>query len=69
MGRPFDEAGLLVVAAALEQHLLEDAQPRPLPNLVLNPIECAPGTHPKARALAEKMWASKKGDRPGGMFG
>lgn len=59
MGRPWAEATLLQCAAALEQQMLEDGIPHPVPSLSINPIECAAGVHPKARELAQKLWAKR----------
>lgn len=65
MGRPFAEATLLRVAAALEQCMLEEAQPKPVPGLIINPIACEKGAHPKARAMTQKLWATKYGSSGG----
>lgn len=59
MGRPWSEALLLRVAAALEQQMFDDGLPHPLPPLLLNPVEGPAGTHPYARQLTQQLWAKK----------
>ncbi|WIA22971.1 hypothetical protein OEZ85_001331 [Tetradesmus obliquus] len=59
IGKPWAESSLLRTAAALEQQMLEDGLPKPLPGLAINPIECAVGVHPKARELTQKLWAAR----------
>jgi hypothetical protein len=59
IGKPWAESTLLRTAAALEQQMLEDGLPKPLPGLAINPVECAVGVHPKARELTQKLWAKR----------
>eukprot|EP00879_Flechtneria_rotunda_P002196 GHRR01002382.1.p1 GENE.GHRR01002382.1~~GHRR01002382.1.p1 ORF type:complete len:694 (+),score=228.48 GHRR01002382.1:133-2214(+) len=59
IGRPWAESTLLRAAAALEQQMFEDGMPRPVPSIVINPIQCEKGVHPMARALTQKLWAKK----------
>jgi hypothetical protein len=61
MGKPWCESLLLRVAAALEQQMLEDGIPRPMPGLMINPIECEVGAHPKASKMSKVLWAKRYG--------
>lgn len=61
MGQPFAEGTLLRVAAALEQQQLEEGMPKPVPSLLINPIMCEKGGHPKAKEMTQKLWAKKYG--------
>eukprot|EP00775_Hariotina_reticulata_P011509 gene11509-11652_t len=61
IGKPWCESLLLRVAAALEQQMFEDGIPRPVPGLLINPIQCEKGAHPKARELSRQLWSKRYG--------
>jgi hypothetical protein len=61
IGSPFSEATLLHTAAALERQQLEDGMPKPVPSVMVNPIQGEKGTHPLALEMTRKLWATKYG--------
>lgn len=66
MAAPYCEATLLRTAAALEQQQLEAGMPRPVPSVMLNPIQREKGAHPLAREMTKKLWSKKFGKSGGG---
>lgn len=62
MAAPFAEATLLRVAAALEQQMMEDGMPRPVPSRLVNPIQGEKGAHPLALEMTRKLWSKKYGN-------
>lgn len=65
MAGPYAEATLLRTAAALEAQQLEDGMPRPVPSVMINPIQGEKGSHPLAEQMTRKLWATKYG-KPSG---
>lgn len=61
MAAPFAEATLLHTAAALEQQMFEDGMPKPVPSVMVNPIQGEKGAHPLALEATRKLWAKKYG--------
>ncbi len=61
MAAPFGEATLLRTAAALEQQQLEDGMPKPVCNVMVNPIQGEKGAHPLALEMTRKLWSKKYG--------
>lgn len=61
MAGPYAEATLLRTAAALEQQQLEDGMPKPVPSVMINPIQGDKGAHPLAEQMTRKLWSKKYG--------
>lgn len=56
---PFAEATLLRTAAALEAQQMESGMPKPVPIVMLNPMQGEKGNHPLAKQMTDKLWATK----------
>jgi acetylornithine/succinyldiaminopimelate/putrescine aminotransferase len=61
MAPHFAEATLLRTAAALEQQQFEDGMPKPVCNVMVNPIQGEKGLHPLALEMTKKLWSKKYG--------
>jgi hypothetical protein len=61
MAPPYAEATLLRTAAALEQQQMEDGMPKPVPSVMVNPIQGEKGAHPLALQMTRKLWSTKYG--------